>query len=116
MPSADLLQYLLQYLHENVSNRAHVKSVFGEPIAAADKTIVPVAKVAYMFGGGSGTGGVGEKSARGEGGGVRVIPVGVIEVSNQPTRFVPISDRRKLGGAMLVGVALGLLPGRRRRG
>ncbi len=58
MPSADLLQYL----HENVSNRAHVKSVFGEPIAAADKTIVPVAKVAYMFGGGSGTGGVGERA------------------------------------------------------
>jgi uncharacterized spore protein YtfJ len=110
---------LLQTIHESLGTRAQVKSVFGDPISAEGKTIVPVAKVAYGFGGGSGTGGVGETSARGEGGGggggVRVIPVGVIEISQQPTRFVPISDRKKLGGAVLAGVLLGFLFARKKR-
>jgi uncharacterized spore protein YtfJ len=110
---------LLQSLHENLASRAQVKSVFGDPITAEGKTIIPVAKIAYGFGAGSGTGGVGEKSARGEGGGggggVRVIPIGVIEVSDQPSRFVPISDRKKMAGAVLAGAVLGLLLARRRR-
>ncbi len=110
---------LLQSLHDNLATRAQVKSVFGDPVTAEGKTIVPVAKVAYVFGGGSGTGGVGETHARGEGGGgggvVRVIPVGAIEISSQPTRFVAISDRKKLGGAVLVGVLFGLFLNRRRR-
>ena len=37
---------LLQSLHESLSTRAQVKSVFGEPIIAGDKTIIPVAKIA----------------------------------------------------------------------
>jgi uncharacterized spore protein YtfJ len=110
---------LLQSLHENLGSRAQVKSVFGDPITAEGKTIIPVAKIAYGFGAGSGTGGVGESSARGEGGGggggVRVIPIGVIEVSNQPSRFVPIGDRKKMAGAVIAGALLGLLYARRRR-
>ena len=60
---------LLQSLHENLSSRAQVKSVFGEPITAGDRTIIPVAKIAYGFGGGTGSGGLEIKTARGEGGG-----------------------------------------------
>ena len=45
----------------------------------------------------------------------RAVPfVGVIEVvtRNQPTRFVPITDRRKLAGALLVGIdAFGMWSG-----
>ena len=48
-------------------------------------------------------------------GGVRAIPVGVIEVSEQQTRFVPISDRKKMTGAILFGVGLGMWLGWRRR-
>ncbi len=48
---------LLQNLHESLSGRAQVKSVFGEPITAGDKTIVPAARIAYGFGAGAGTGG-----------------------------------------------------------
>ena len=63
--------------------------------------------------------GVGNSSARGEGGGggggVRAIPVGVIEVSDQQTRFVPITDRKKLTGAVLAGIGLGMFLGWRRR-
>ena len=49
---------LLQSLHESLSARAQVKSVFGEPIIAGDKTIIPVAKIGYGFGGGTGSVGI----------------------------------------------------------
>jgi len=89
-----------------------VKAIYGEPISAHEKTIIPVAKITYGFGAGVGTGGVGDTKARGEGGGggggVRAVPVGVIEVSSQQTRFIPITDRRKLAGALLAGLGLGM--------
>jgi len=110
---------LLQSLKESVLSQANVKTIYGEPIEAQGKTIIPVAKIVYGYGAGAGTGGVGDTSAKGEGGGggggVRAVPVGVIEVSDQPTRFVPISDRKKLTGAVLVGLALGMLMSRGRR-
>jgi uncharacterized spore protein YtfJ len=75
----------------------------------------------YGYGAGAGTGGVCASSAWGEGGGggggggVRAIPVGVIEVSDQETRFVSITDRKRFAGAVLAGIGLGMLLGWRRR-
>jgi uncharacterized spore protein YtfJ len=110
---------LLQSLKEGILGQASVKTIYGDPVSAHGKTIIPVAKVMYGYGAGAGTGGVGDSSARGEGGGggggVRVVPLWVIEVSEQQTRFVPISDRRKLTGAALAGIALGIWLGWRRR-
>ena len=109
----------LQSLKESVLGQASVKAVYGEPISAQGKTIIPVAKIMYGYGAGAGTGGVGDTSARGEGGGggggVRAVPVGVIEVSDQPTRFVPITDRKKLTGAVLAGIGIGIWLGWQRR-
>ena len=94
---------LLQSLKESVLGQASVKAIYGEPVSAHGKTVIPVAKISYGYGAGVGTGGVGDTSARGEGGGggggARVVPVGVIEISEQPTRFVPITSRKKLTGA-----------------
>ncbi len=110
---------LLQSLKESILSQANVKAIYGEPIAAHGKTVIPVAKIMYGYGAGAGTGGVGASSARGDGGGgggvVRVIPVGVLEVSDQQTRFVPITDRKRLTGAVLAGIGLGMLLGWRRR-
>ena len=110
---------LLQSLKESILGQASVKTIYGEPISSQGKTIIPVARIMYGYGAGAGTGGVGDTSARGEGGGggggVRVVPVGIIEVSNQPTRFVPITDRRKLTGALLAGIGFGMWLGWRRR-
>ena len=109
---------LLQSLKDSILSQANVKAVYGEPIAAQGKTIIPVAKIAYGYGAGAGTGGVGE-SSRGEGGGggesVRAVPVGVVKISERETRFVPISDRKKLTGAVALGVMLGLWLRRRSR-
>lgn len=109
---------LLQSLRENILGQASVKAIYGEPISAHEKTIIPVAKISYGYGAGAGTGGVGDSKARGEGGGggagVRAVPVGVIEVSSHETRFIPITSRKKLTGAVLVGLGLGIWLGRRR--
>jgi len=52
---------------------------------------------------------------RGRRGGVRAVPAGVIEISDQQTRFVPITDRKKLTGAVVAGIGLGIWLGWRRR-
>ena len=52
MDAADLLHKI----GETLGSTATVKSVFGEPISAHGKTVVPVAKVASGFGGGFGAG------------------------------------------------------------
>jgi uncharacterized spore protein YtfJ len=109
---------ILQSLKESILT-ANVKAVYGEPIAAQGKTIIPVAKIIYGYGGGAGAGGVGDSRARGEGGGggggARAIPVGVVEVSEQQTSFVPITDRKKLAGAVVVGIGVGIWLGWIRR-
>src|SRR5690242_5340286 len=104
---------VLQSLKDSILSHATVKAIYGEPITAQGRTVVPVAKIMYGYGAGSGTGGLGDTSARGEGGGggggVRAIPVGVIDISDQRTRFVPISDRKRLAGAILAGTFFGML-------
>jgi len=110
---------LLQALKDSVLSEANVKTIYGEPISAHEKTIIPVAKIMYAYGAGAGTGGLGETNPKGEGGGagggVRAIPVGVIEVSQQGTRFVSITSQRRLAGAALAGVGLGIVWGWLRR-
>jgi hypothetical protein len=60
---------ILQSLKESVLGQASVKAIYGEPISAQGKTVIPVARVMYAYGAGAGAGGVGDTSARGEGGG-----------------------------------------------
>ena len=109
---------ILQSLKESILGQADVKAIYGQPITAHDKTIVPVAKIMFAYGAGAGTGGMGNDNPRGEGGGggggVRAVPVGVFEVGSQGTRFVSITDRRKLAGVLVAGVAVGMWLGWRR--
>lgn len=104
---------------EDMGEHASVKAVYGDAIEVDGRTIVPVARVGYGFGGGfgrgsdeSGDGGTGEGG--GGGGGVSAKPVGVVEVDGDETRFVRFDDRRRAGLALLAGLVLGLLLGRRR--
>ena len=119
-------QEVLQGLAERLALSASVKQVFGEPIHAAGKTIVPVARVRYALGGGGGGGeqknaAVDRPLAAGGGGGggaVMASPMGALEISESGTRFIRFFDRVEiaklcLGGAALLLLASGLL--RRRR-
>ena len=105
---------LLEKMGESLGSTATVKSVFGEPIHADGKTVVPVARVAYGFGAGAGhkglTAGDGEPDAGsggGGGGGVGVYPAGVLEITPSHTRFIPFLDLRLLAGAFAAGMLLG---------
>ena len=46
---------LLQSLKESILAQASVKTIYGEPISAHGKTIIPVAKIMYGYGAGAGT-------------------------------------------------------------
>ena len=97
---------------------ASVARVFGDPIEANEKTIVPVARVAYGFGAGYGSGTDEEdEEAGGEGagggGGASVTPVGILEITDDDTRYVRFSDWRRTAVAVGTGIGLGVLLGRR---
>ena len=108
----------MESMFEPLTRSASVKSVYGEAISANGKTIIPVARVAYGFGGGRGRkqDEANPKEGEGGGGGVYAVPVGVLEVSETETRFIPLSDKRRLAGAALIGFCVGAWWARRRRG
>jgi uncharacterized spore protein YtfJ len=108
---------ILRQLNESLGATASVRSVFGEPIHAQGKTVIPVARVVYGFGGGSGSGrgpklaeGDSEAQSRGEGagggGGVHAYPAGALEITSTGTRFIGFPDYRWLLLAFSAG-ALG---------
>jgi uncharacterized spore protein YtfJ len=113
---------MLEKLGESLGSKATVKAVFGEPIQAAGKTIIPVAKVSYGFGGGFGAGrprnpeetGRPKSEGGGGGGGVRAFPAGALEITPGNTRFIPFTDPRWLVAAFTVGAFAGRLFFRRK--
>lgn len=114
----DIQQYT-QSIVERLQSSASVKSIYGEPIAAEGKTVIPVARVAYGFGAGAGSGGRNEAEKEagegaGGGGGAAATPIGVIEITKEDTRFIPVGEEPRLLGALLVGFFLGILLARRR--
>jgi len=112
---------MLAKIGESLGSAATVRSVFGEPIHAEGKTVVPVAKVAYGFGAGGGHGRGKDadwndpSESGGGGGGVRAFPAGALEITQAGTRFVPFTGYRAVIGAFAAGVLLGGLFLRRRR-
>jgi uncharacterized spore protein YtfJ len=86
---------LVTSLADRVKGSAKVDVAYGEAREVGETTIIPVAAVAYLVGGGGGGGtdasGQGGEGS-GAGGGVRVQPVGVLEVTAEETRLVPVID------------------------
>jgi uncharacterized spore protein YtfJ len=108
-----------------------IRHVYGEPVTHGDTTVIPVAKVAYGFGAGGGQG-PGRRLTRasgespsseekrpdaqgtGGGGGVRLTPVGALEIGPRGTRFVRVHPMAPLLGAAALGLAVGWLLARHR--
>jgi uncharacterized spore protein YtfJ len=101
----------LQSLIEHLRSTAGVATVYGAPVTAHGKTLIPVARVAYGFGGGFG----GEESGGGLGGGVTAYPVGVVDLGPEGAHFIVFRNRRTLAAAAMGGFILGVLIGRRLR-
>lgn len=103
---------------DRIRATARVELVYGEERKVGEKTIIPIAAIAYAFGGGAGAGvdsgrhnghsddGGGSVGGGGGGGGsVRVQPVGVLEVTEDETRLVPILDWTRIATTAITGVA-----------
>jgi uncharacterized spore protein YtfJ len=109
----------IQALFERLQNGASARTVYGEPVTAEGRTVIPVARVGYGFGAGSGTGKKGEeedeKGGEGFGGGgcAAARPVGVVEITRDGTRFIHFGLGLKLLGAALVGYLFGSIFRRR---
>jgi len=93
---------------ERVSASASVKNVYGDPVVAGNRTVIPAAQVRYAFGGGGGRRKGGEEVPGGGGGGnVSARPCGVVEVTPEGTRFIGFDDRVRMGAALAIGFVLG---------
>jgi len=108
-----------------------IRHVYGEPVHHNDMTVIPVAQVAYGFGAGGGRhpnrarknasdDGPPEKDTPSEaqgaggGGGVRMTPVGALEIGPQGTRFIHFHPLTPLLGAGALGLVVGWLLAARR--
>ncbi len=120
------IQEIFNNITERIQSTASIKAVYGDPITAEGRTIIPVARVCYGFGAGGGGRAFASPSADGEepqqdlggggGGGVGVSPVGIIEITTEETRFISFEERQQTTRAVMLGllVAFLLLRGRRR--
>jgi uncharacterized spore protein YtfJ len=108
-----------------------IRQVYGEPVHHGDVTVIPVAQVAFGFGGG-GARRPSRRGARvspvladsaadaedvpegaGGGGGARLNPVGALEIGPHGTRFIRFRPLPQLLGLFVAGLAAGMLIARR---
>jgi uncharacterized spore protein YtfJ len=123
---------------EKMRSSGKAETVFGPPRKENGRTIIPVARVSFGFGGGYGSAGAAQKgkpgakqrsktvpkngdSGLGGGGGMRIIPAGMFEVSEEGARFRPVrgpmaTTALTLAGGVLVGMLLSRSSGKGGKG
>jgi uncharacterized spore protein YtfJ len=103
-------QTFVERLAQRVGSNFGAATLFGEPVERGEVTVIPVARAAWGFGGGSG------KDEEGSsGGGGASWPVGYIELRGSETRFRPIVDLRPLVLAVAAGLSAALIARAKRR-
>ena len=116
---------------ELLERSVDIRHVYGEPVHHGDTTVIPVAQLAYGFGAGGGRrpsraskpaalenpapeDAPSDAQGAGGGGGVRMTPVGALEISAEGVRFVHVHPLPPLLAAGAVGLVVGWLLARRR--
>jgi len=109
------LQQILQTMGDRIYGTSGVKTMYGSPIVIEGKTFIPVGRVAYGFGaagnsvsGMNATDDIPGGQGSGVGGGIVAHPVGVIEITESRTRFIPFRDNRKIIWGVVFGLCVGL--------
>jgi uncharacterized spore protein YtfJ len=120
----------LETVSKQFGQNASVKNVYGEPILAQGKTIIPVAKIAMGLGGGQGQSNGKYKKQQdnppqpadnkggfggGAGGGMIATAKGVYEVTGKCTRYIPANATKQLLVAAGIAFIVGRWVGTKRR-
>jgi uncharacterized spore protein YtfJ len=105
---------VFQNLNETLATFGTNKPVFGEPVTSGETKVIPVARVAYGFGGGSGSMNRDSTEPRGQegmggGGGGLAIPAGVVEVTPRGTRWIPFGQNKRIAVAFVAGALFGIM-------
>lgn len=81
---------------------ANTRTVVGEPITAAGKTIIPISKISMGFGAGGGEGKRDNESGYGGGGGAgaKIEPVAFIMISAEEAKIFRISEKGDAGSIL----------------
>ncbi|AKB82633.1 hypothetical protein MSBR3_2055 [Methanosarcina barkeri 3] len=81
---------------------ATTKTVVGDPITAAGKTIIPISRISMGFGAGGGEGKKDTESGYGGGGGAgaKIEPVAFIMLSEEEARIFRLSERSDAGSIL----------------
>lgn len=83
----------LERLAGTVGSSVQAQTVYGQPVEREGITVIPVARVAYGFGAGSGRNAdAASEGGEGGGGGAQVRPVGFITVRGGSAEFRSIPD------------------------
>jgi len=99
----------LATIADRLGASSSVAAVYGEPIERDGTTIIPVARVAWGIGGGTGSGAAADGGGSSEGGGgTTASPVGFIEMRDGHAEFRPIRMRPPVWALAPVVMASGI--------
>ncbi len=89
------VEELMQEVVEQLEKLVTTKTIVGEPITVAGKTVVPISKVSFGFGSAGGEGKRGEEGGfgGGGGGGAKIEPVAFLVVSEDEVELPPATGK-----------------------
>ena len=87
----DLMKEVVEQLEKMITT----KTIVGESITVAGKTVVPISKVSFGFGSGGGEGKRGEEGGfgGGGGGGAKIEPVAFLVISDEDVRLLSMKGK-----------------------
>lgn len=108
----------IQTMFDKFASEKDIDFIYGKPIKHGKQCVIPVGKMKYAFGAGSGTGTsdaakkmiAGDASGDGGGAVITVDPVGVYTTDGRKVTFKPARGRsRTVTGLTVLGAALALI-------
>ena len=91
MAVEDLMNEVVTQLEKMITT----KTIVGEPVTAAGKTVIPISKVSFGFGSAGGEGKRGEEGGfgGGGGGGAKIEPVAFLVISEEEVKLVGMKGK-----------------------
>ncbi len=89
------VEELMQEVVEQLEKLVTTRTIVGEPITVAGKTVIPISKVSFGFGGAGGECKHDEESGfgGGGGGGAKIEPVAFLVVSEDEVKLLPATGK-----------------------